>query len=248
MAALNENTLQRTLALFRQGLTFQLVADALGSSRRMLFRWKARSARHDHNFFMIDAKSGAPGYWHNHVDRILYHENIYQIDPEFADATDDEIESLTGSKENRYLHDADGQRIKRADEPDEPLDDIAALEAAAREPPKHPRPDGPVQIMRASNPNDPPERRTNAPPELSTAEKERAHPRAYQSPNADLRPPASRPAWAKPAPKLDAATKGQGVNGEPPPEGRFTVATYTYSAAERRAGTVSFDGMGVRRW
>ena len=246
MAVLNTETLQHTLDLFRRGYTFQMVADALGSSRRMLFRWQARSRRLDPTFFLIDTATGKPGRWHNHIETIRQ-ECTYQTDPDFDGMSDDEVEALTGSR-NRFILDANGNRIRRPDEEEPPMDDIDALEAAARESPKHPRPDGPVQIMRASNPNDPPERRTNAPPELSTAEKERRHVRAYQSPNADLRPPAPRPAWAKPAPKLDAATIGSGVHGEPSPEGRFTVATHSYTAAERRAGTVSFDGTGIRRW
>ncbi len=246
MAALNEQTLQYTLAAFRRGLTFQGVADELGSSRRMLFRWKARSARRDHNFFMIDAKSGAPGYWHQHVDRILYHENVFQVDPDFIDATDNEIESITGSAENRYLHDAKGERIRRVAEEEPDMSDVEQLEAAARERPAHPRPDGVMQIMR-DNPNDPPEQISGPRPARSEVEILRSHPRRSDHMEPLLKP-AVRPNSGEPALRLDVSTIGSGVHGTPPPEGRFTMASETISAARRRAGTISFDGLSVRRW
>ncbi len=238
MVTVNDTTLVLVLEAFERGCTFQEAADIIGGSRRLLFRWMKRSRDHRPGFFMI--YKGRAGYWSDHVERVRQ-ESFYQTDPDFADMSDDEVERLTGSR-NRFILDANGNRIRRPVEEPEPLDDIEELSAMARRPPAHPTPDGPVQIMRASNPNDPPERRTNAPPELSTAEKERRHPRAYTDPNADLRPP-ERPSWAKPL-RIDGPGRGK---QQPPEEGRFTIATHTVSAAERRAGTISFDGLGIRR-
>jgi len=239
MVALNEATLLRALDAFEHGATYQEAAEAIGVSRRFLFRWAERSRFHNQGFFLI--YKGVPGYWHNFVERIRM-EQVYLTDPDFDGWSDDEVEALTGSR-NRFVLDKDGRKIRRPVEEPPEFDDIEELRAQAKEAPKHPRPDAPVQINRVSHAGDPVEQITGQQPERSTAERERMHPRAYQDPNADLRPPA-RPSWAKPE-RIDGAGRGQ---QQPPEEGRFTISTMRYTAAERKAGTVSFDGTGVRRW
>lgn len=243
MVTLNDDLLRRTVDGFRAGLTYAEVAQRyLGVDRRLLFRWLDRSKQHRKPFFIV-TRYGA-NWYHIHVERARK-EAVYVTDETLSDCTDDELFLLFGLRD-RFKRDENGDLIRRPVEEEPELDqDIQELQRLAREPPKNPRPNAPVSIMRTSS-GEPPERITGGPAELSRAERERAHPRAYTSGNADLKP--LRPERATPAPRLDASTIGRGADGEPPEEGRFTVATQTLSAAQRRAGTVSFDGTGIRRW
>lgn len=241
-----EATLLKCIAMFEIGATVQEVADAIGTSTRTLYRFREKSYRHSPLMHVIHPKKG-PGYFWNFVVEARQ-EHAYEVEPDLIGLSRDELWSLFG-RTDVFKRDANGERIPRVEEPEEEpdLDDIEALREQARleaERPKN-KPNAPVFIGRV-NSNDPPERRTGAPPEVSTAERERMNRRAYVSGNADLKPLA--PVWAKPAPALDVATRGRGEDGMPDPQGRFTVATKTLSIAERRAGTVEFTGTGVRRW
>jgi hypothetical protein len=223
MVALNEATLLRALDAFEHGATYLQAAEAIGVSRRFLFRWAERSRVHDKGFFLI--YKGVPGYWHNFVERIRM-EHVYLTLSEFDGMSDEEVEALTGSR-NRFVLDKNGNRIRRPEEQPPDMSDIEELQAAARERPKHPTPDSPVHINRVSHSGDPVEQITGQQPERSTAERERAHPRAYQDPNADLRPPV----WAKPK---SIPIEGAGLGHQGPPDTmRMTVATQTYSYNER---------------
>jgi hypothetical protein len=146
----------------------------------------------------------------------------------------DECEALTGNRD-RWLRDAHGNIFPRLDEPPEPeqeppradLDELRA-QAAAWAIKEKTKPDSPVAIARATaSPSDPEERVTGAPPKPTVAEFERSNPRAYQSPNADLKPP-QRKSWA--APPIEGTSYG---NAEPPIEGRMSaVPTVRYNRAD----------------
>jgi hypothetical protein len=133
--------------------------------------------------------------------------------------------------------------------------DIIELRAFAREWAARPKRAGTAQIWGRHVPGDPPEKITGPrpePPPKSIAQREREHPRA--APQGWSGPPLHKPdppVWAKPAPSINAATIGAATM--PPEEGRFSVSrrngTYQeISRQQARAGTVSFNETGIKRW
>lgn len=228
MARVDEKFLIRAIEFFERGWTWQRVADNLGVTHRWLYRMRDKSIRQYPQFWLLYT-DGQPGYWHEHIERARARSR-YETHPCLDDWTDWEMKEVLGLyPSERFLYDADGNRIPKAIEEEPPnFDDIEELEAAAREPPRHPKPQGAVSINRTSS-NDPPERLTGAPEQLSTAERERRHPRAHLSVNADL-----KPAWAKPRPTFIPIDSAEGTGDqELPDDMRMTVATQRLNYAER---------------
>lgn len=244
----SEQTLIRVIEQIEAGGNLADAAAYVGTSDRLLRIWREKSRRHVPGFFLI--YRGMPGYFHAHIEAARERSG-WMLDPEFADWSDNDFAAFDEPLESRFLHDDDGNRIPRPplEDDDGALDDILAeRERAAIEATREKRKaDGRVTIYGRGRDDGPPERISGEPEELTQAEKERRHPRAHQSVNADLKPPNNPPPWLKPK-KLEGA--GIGVHA-PPSEGRFNhpnVPQRSYSVAERKAGTLEFTGSGIRRW
>lgn len=211
MVKLCNETLIEILDCFRTGGSYQDAADAAGgASRRMIYHWLDKS-RAGHPLFHITYQDRLE-WWHEHVARLRL-EAEYTTDNDLVDCSLDECYALTGFRD-RWKRDDAGNIVRHEriaeQEAEPPRGDIDDLRAQADVWAKKPKTaaDSPVQIGRVTiNPNDPVEQiGGERPPEMTTAERERAHPRAYQSPNADLRP-AAPPSWAKPS-KIEGAGFG----------------------------------------
>jgi hypothetical protein len=94
------------------------------------------------------------------------------------------------------------------------------------------RPDAPSNSIRETTPDDPAQHEPRVTVDVARRE---CIPVAT--------PASDRPSYAYRAKPLDASN-----GGEPPAEGRFSVARHVVSQAERRAGTVSFDDTGIKHW
>lgn len=242
----SEQTLIRVIDQIAAGGSIADAAAYIGISDRMIFLWLRKSRAHNPSFLVI--WNGAPGFFHMHVDKARENSK-WLLDPQFADWTEDDFAIFDEPPESRFLHDDTGERIARLPEQEPELDDIEALQqvAAIEATREKARPDSPVTIFGRRVGNEPEERISGEKPELTQAEKERRNPRAHLSINADLKPPHPPAPWMKPK-RLEAP--GIGIQ-QPPAEGRFPapgVPQRSYSVAERKAGTLSFDGVGVRRW
>ncbi len=229
MVKLCDETLREALDCFKTRGSYQDVADSIGASRRLIFNWIEKS-KAGHPLFKL-TYDNRDEWWHEHVARVRG-ECMWITDPDLADCDLDTCEALTGHRD-RWKRDANGECIAFMPEDDEtppPLGDIEDLRARARAEPQRvkTRPDSPVSIMRATDsPGDPVERVTGATQKPTVAEHERANPRAYISPNADLKPP-PRKSWARPLDTYDPT--GQ---REPPETGRMTMATQRINYADR---------------
>lgn len=238
--------------LAERDFSYEDISARLDCARKSIYNWLAKSRAH------ADAGSGAASpYWiverQNHFHILMAAARTVDprtlppmpLDPEEAFAErarlDDEAEKIIENVivERSLVVNAAELRT-----------DIAELRTFAKEWAARPKRAGTAKVWGRPDPFDPPERITGnrpEPPPKSIAERERAHPRAYFV-NTDLRkpdPPKVAPPWQKPMP-LDASTIGP--TSAPPAEGRFSVGpTKSYSMAERKAGTVSFDGTGIRR-
>ncbi len=217
MVKLNESTLLETLECFRLAGSYQDAADAIGASLRMIYTWLDKS-RAENPLFRVTYQ-GRDEFWHEHAERLRF-ESEYMTDPDLVDCTLDEAYALTGYRD-RWKRDAQGnivhhERIEPAEPARGDIDELRSQAAAWAKKPKT-RADSPVFVGRPTNsPSDPEEKISGTRPELSTAERERAHPRAHQSINADLRP-APAPSWAKPSPIIGAGYGHQ----EPSQTGRM---------------------------
>ena len=246
--------------LFEHGLSYEATAEAthnyigLGCSRASIYVWIAESLA------MVEQGAASPYYipergdhFHNLVAEARRVPDVWEIEPDplpeperdpeelFAEraAADDEAEKI--------IEDAIVEHAQRDDIPATQLRaDIQELREFAREWAARPKTPGRVkEIFGRTHPQDPQERITGQPPPKSIAEREREHPRA--APEGWSGPPLQKqkpPVWAKPK-KIEGPGSGQQA---PPAEGRFLVSTKSYSLAERRAGTVSLDDSGIKRW
>ena len=217
MVKLCNETLIETLDCFRMAGSYQDAADAIGASLRMIYTWLDKS-RAGNPLFRLTYQN-RDEFWHEHAERLRF-EAEYMTDPDLVDLTLDEAYALTGYRD-RWKRDAQGaivhhERIEPAEPARGDIDELRAQAAVWAKKPKA-RADSPVFIGRPTNsPSDPDEKITGRPPEQTTAERERAHPRAHQSINADLRP-APKPSWAKPSP-IEGAGYG---HQEPSATGRM---------------------------
>lgn len=214
---LDTPTLIETLDAFKEGSTYEAAAEVIGGSRRLLYAWISKS------------KAGAPQFRFSYdgIDA-LYHEHIERLRMSRMWAPDPDWQ-ITGEQ---FLRDENGELVPFVpdEEPPPAMADIENLREQAKQWQAKPkaRADSPVTIGRATdNPNDPPERRTGAPPETTVAERERANPRAHQSINADLKPPEQRKSWAAPIDTYDPTG-----TAEPPTAGRMTMVTQRYNRGD----------------
>lgn len=245
------------IMLAERDFSYEDISARLDCARKSIYNWLAESRAH------ADAGSGAASpYWiverQNHFHILMAAARTVDprtlppmpLDPEEAFAErarlDDEAEKIIENVivERSLVVNADELRT-----------DIAELRAFAREWANKPKRAGTAKVWGRHVPGDPPERITGPrpePPPMSLAEREWTHPRAHLSVNADLRKPdPPPPAWAKPAPSLNAATIGAATM--PPETGRFSMSRLngTYrevSRAEARANTVSLSEHGIKRW
>ena len=230
MVKLSNETLIETLECFRMAGSYQDAADTIGASLRMIYNWLDKSRAGNPQFRVT--YQNRDEFWHEHAERLRF-EAEYMTDNDLVDCTLDECEALTGYRD-RWKRDKAGNIVhhERALEVEPARGDLDELRAQAAAWAKKPKTaaDSPVFIGRpTSSPSDPEEKITGATPQKTTAERERAHPRAHQSINADLRP-AAKPSWAKPAP-----IEGAGYGHQQPSEiGRMdAVPQHRYSFAER---------------
>ena len=250
--------------LFDHGLSYEAVAErthdyvGLGCSRASIYVWIAESQQMEHQgaaspYWVVERQA----HFHDLVAEARRVPDIWEIEPEPLPAPERDPEELFAERARaddeakeeaeQVIEDAIVEHAQRDDIPAAELRaDIQELREFAREWAARPKTPGRVkEIFGRSHPQDPQERVTGQPPPKSVAEREREHPRAC--PEGWSGPPLQKqkpPVWAKPK-KIEGPGSGQQA---PPAEGRFLVSTKSYSLAERRAGTVSLDDSGIKRW
>jgi len=222
-------------------MSFEAAAEHCDCSRRAIYNWLGESKKYADQgalspYFIVSRQE----HFHNAVQlaRILTPAEGELPERELTgDELDDArmaefmAQARQDDKVEEIIQDAAIERSHHVSA-DSLRADIAELRTFAKEWARRPKTAGRATIYGRPNPNDPPERvggGGQAEPPMSTADRERAHPRAHFV-DTDLKPadpPA--PPWQKPLP-LDRG--GIGLQA-PPEEGRMTVSTRSYTVAER---------------
>jgi hypothetical protein len=223
-----ENLAKLALDLFAKGSSFAETSDLLGCSRRVLYVWRDQSKAARAGREPWDDDTSSPFYirdWHGHsamFDSLL--EMARSPGFKLPDDTEFEPPPLT---EEKFAEQA------KAD--DKPIDDMRAkllADLAAYRLRHKTEPDSPVVIWGRG---EAPDCVVGPQPEpISQRDKERRHPRAHWSVNADLRPP-ERP---RPMPPQRAAAPiegaGRGIQEPSAVMRADAVPQHRYQMAERR--------------